>query len=125
MNDNTTGLIEPLVPGYKWNVEIKLLSALTLRELLGPLERVDYLDADIQGAEIRVFHPFMDLLRKKVKRVHIGTHDSVDLHQAIHDLFARDGWEVVFSYPCGGKFDSDLGPFLTNDGIFTAINPRL
>jgi hypothetical protein len=76
--------------------EIKLVSAITLRELLRPFERIDYLEADIQQSEIVVFPPFIDLLRKKVRRIHIGTHGK-DVHWTLHDLFAENGWEIVFS----------------------------
>jgi hypothetical protein len=38
------------------------------------------------------------LLRKKVGRIHIGTHGG-DVHAALHRLFADDEWEVFFSYP--------------------------
>ena len=59
--------------------EIKLVSAVTLRDVLAPFELVDYLDFDIQQSEIIVFPPFLDLLKRKVRRIHIGTHGK-DVH---------------------------------------------
>ncbi|MBV9554820.1 MAG: hypothetical protein JO032_18730, partial [Alphaproteobacteria bacterium] len=38
---NTTGLTRDLVPGAGFTAEIKLVSAITLRELLSPFDRVD------------------------------------------------------------------------------------
>jgi hypothetical protein len=121
---NTTGLTKDLAPGQDIKGEIKLISSITLNELLGPFERVDYLESDIQQSEILVFPPFIDLLRKKVRRIHIGTHGG-DVHAALHKLFADDGWEMVFSYPPNSRHKSALGTFKTNDGVLTVRNPRL
>jgi|HubBroStandDraft_1064217.scaffolds.fasta_scaffold00018_17 FkbM family methyltransferase len=121
---NTTGLTRTLIPGHDFTGEIKLVSAITLAELLGPFDRVDYLESDIQQSEILVFPPFLELLRRKVRRIHIGTHGG-DVHDALHRLFADDGWEIVFSYAPNSRFDSALASFETNDGVLTVCNPRL
>ncbi len=122
--DNTTGIVKDLVPGRDLNAEIKMMSAITLKELLGPFDVVDYLESDIQQSEIIVFPPFIDLLRKKVRRIHIGTHGA-DTHKALHELFEDNGWEIVFSYAPNAVHDSELGTFETNDGILTVRNPDL
>ncbi len=54
---NTTGLTKDLVPGHEFTAEIKLVSSITLNELLGPFETVDLLKSDIQQSEILVFPP--------------------------------------------------------------------
>ncbi len=104
--------------------EIKLVSATTLADVLGPFDRVDYLESDIQQSEILVFPPFIDLLKRKVRRIHIGTHGK-DVHRTLHGLFEQHGWEIVFSYEPNNKFDSPLGGFVTNDGVLTVVNPVL
>jgi hypothetical protein len=121
---NSTGLVKNLVPGQSYAAEIKWVSCITLKELLGPFEHVDYLESDIQQSEILVFPPFIDLLRKKVRRIHVGTHGG-DVHEALHRLFADDGWEIVFSYPPNQQFESPIGAFSTNDGVLTVRNPYL
>lgn len=121
---NTTGITKELVPGEAFMAEIKLVSAVTLRELLGPFDRVDYLEADIQQSEILVFPPFVDLLRKKVKRIHIGTHGA-NVHWSLHDLFMTTGWEIVFSFEPNARHETALGSFATNDGVLTVRNPDL
>ena len=121
---NTTGLTKDLAPGHDLKGEIKLISAITLAELLGPFDRVDYLESDIQQSEILVFPPFIELLGRKVRRIHIGTHGG-DVHEALHTLFANNGWEIVFSYAPNGQYDSPFGGFETNDGVLTVRNPRL
>ncbi len=121
---NTTGITRDLVPGHNFTAEIKLVSSVTLNELLGPFDIVDYLESDIQQSEILVFPPFVDLLRRKVRRIHIGTHGK-DVHSELHNLFAHSGWEIVFSYEPNATHDSALGRFETNDGVLTVRNPDL
>ncbi|HEX4507610.1 MAG TPA: FkbM family methyltransferase [Alphaproteobacteria bacterium] len=121
---NTTGLIKDMVPGQDVFAEIKLVSCVTLGDLLGPFDRVDYLESDIQQSEILVFPPFIDLLRRKVRRIHIGTHGG-DVHEALHRLFADAGWEIVFSYAPNQHFETPIGAFDTNDGVLTVRNPDL
>lgn len=122
--NNSTGLVKDLVPGHDFKGEIKLVSAITLKELLGPFERIDLLEADIQQSEIVVFPPFVELLKKKVRRIHIGTHGA-DVHWALHTLFHDHGWKIVFSYPPNARHASPLGVFETNDGVLTVSNPTL
>lgn len=122
--NNTTGIEKDLVPGHNLMAEIKLLSCVTLKDLTGPFDLVDYLESDIQQSENLVFPPFIDLLRKKVRRILIGTHGK-DVHHSLHDLFAHNGWEIVFSFEPNATHESALGPFVTNDGVLTVRNPDL
>jgi FkbM family methyltransferase len=121
---NTTGVKKDLVPGENLVAEVKVLSAVTLKDVLSPFDRVDYLESDIQQSEILVFPPFIELLRRKVQRIHIGTHGA-DVHHALHKLFEEDGWEIVFSYAPNSEFQTSVGNFTTNDGVLTVRNPRL
>jgi hypothetical protein len=116
--------MKELVQGHNFKAEIKLVSSITLNELLGPFEIVDLLESDIQQSEILVFPPFVDLLRRKVRRIHIGTHGE-DVHMALHNLFADTGWDIVFSFKPNAKHESVLGNFETNDGVLTVRNPDL
>ena len=60
--ENTTGITTALVSGHDFMGEIKFVSAVTLRDLVGPFDVLDYLESDIQQSEIVVFPPYMDLL---------------------------------------------------------------
>jgi hypothetical protein len=121
---NSTGLAKDVAPGGDFTAEIKFVSCVTLRDILGPFDVVDYVDADLQQSEIVVFPPHMDLLRRKVRRIHIGTHGA-DVHARLHALFAEQGWDIVFSYQPNGTHASPFGPFTTNDGVLTVRNPDL
>jgi hypothetical protein len=121
---NSTGIAKQLRPGSSLIAEIRFVSCMTLRDLLGPFQFVDYIEADLQQSEIIFFPPYMDLLRQRVRRVHIGTHGA-DVHQTLYRLFEQQGWTIVFSYPPESTHDSPAGPFTTQDGILTVRNPDL
>jgi hypothetical protein len=121
---NSTGIAWALGPERSFTAEIKYVSSVTLGDILGPLDLVDYLEADLQQSEMVVFPPFMDLLKRKVRRVHVGTHGR-DVHAMLHSLFAERGWEIVFSYLPESVHECPLGTFSTNDGILTVRNPAV
>jgi len=121
---NTTGLKKSLLPGEGFDAEITLLSAVTLADILGPFAFVDYLEADIQQSEILVFPPFMDILKRKVRRIHIGTH-GVDVHDTLANLFRRKRWHIIFDFPPNSSHTHSLGSFNLCDGVLTVLNPEL
>jgi hypothetical protein len=123
----TTGIKKPGAAGETGTeiaAEIKYVSSITMGDVLGPLDVVDYLESDIQESEILVFPPFIDLLRRKVRRIHIGTHGQ-RVHVSLHDLFVQHGWEIVFSYEPETEHHTSLGSFKTGDGVLTVVNPKL
>jgi len=121
---NSTGLHTEIAGDHGAAAEIKLVSCITIGDLLGPFDRVDYIEADMQESEIRAFPPFLDLLRRKVKRLHIATHGA-KVHSDLHELFAANGWQIVFSYAPDSTHATPLGPLVTNDGVLTVVNPNL
>jgi hypothetical protein len=123
---NTTGLKKDLVPNSEYNFmsEIKIMSAVTLKDILSPFDVVDFVESDIQQSEILVFPPYFDLLKKKVRRIHIGTHGE-EVHNTLLRLFEKDGWDIVFNYAPNKQHTSALGEFVTNDGVLSVRNPTL
>lgn len=124
--NNATGMQIELAKnsGYGFMAELKFVSAVTLADVLRPFDRVDYVEADIQESEIVVFPPAIEVLTRKVRRVHLGTHGAA-VHYQMRDMFAKHGWEVVFNYPPNDEFETPWGNFATNDGVLTVLNPRL
>jgi hypothetical protein len=119
---NTTGLQRELVKGMNFFGEIRLVSTVTLRDVLGPFERVDLIESDIQESEILVFPPFLPLLKRKVHRIHIGTHGKA-VHESLLRMFVEHGWDIVFSYEPESVHETVLGAFSTNDGVLSVRNP--
>lgn len=122
--NNSSGIIRPVHPGLEEMTEIKCVSAVTLRDLVDPFETVDYIEADIQQSEILVFPPFMDVLRAKVRRIHIGTH-GIDNHRTLYELFERHGWTIDFAFEPNADHQTDLGLIKLNDGVLSVHNPDL
>jgi hypothetical protein len=119
---NTTGLQKEVIRGTNALGEVRLVSAVTLRDVLGPFERVDFLESDIQESEILVFPPFLPLLKRKVHRIHIGTHGKA-VHESLLRMFIDRGWDIVFSYEPESVHETALGTFSTNDGVLSVRNP--
>jgi hypothetical protein len=116
---NSTGLGYDLGAGFAG--EVKFVSAVTLRDVLMPFERIDLLEADLQHSEVNVFPPFIDVLTARVRRVHIGTHGGA-AHDLLRTLLLRTGWEIVFDYAPDMRHMTELGPLDLIDGILSARN---
>jgi hypothetical protein len=119
---NTTGLQKEIINGTNALGEIMLVSAVTLSDVLGPFERVDLIESDIQESEILVFPPFRSLLKRKVHRIHMGTHGKA-VHRSLLQMFIEDGWDIVFSYEPESVHKTALGILSTNDGVLSVRNP--
>jgi Methyltransferase FkbM domain len=119
---NSTGLGYDLGDGF--HGEVRFVSAVTLHDVLMPFDRVDLLEADIQHAEINIFPPFIDVLSRKVRRVHIGTHGR-EAHELLRALFVGAGWELVFDYAPDSSHMIEHGRLDLIDGVLSARNPTL
>ena len=119
--DGDTGITTNLAPGWNFPANIKLISAVTLLDVLSPFDRVDLLESDIKLSEKIVFPPAMDAIKQKVKRVHIGTHGSA-VHDDLLQALATRRFEIIFNYAPRTHHESDLGVFDINDGVISAIN---
>jgi FkbM family methyltransferase len=94
---------------------VERVRAVSLRTLLGPLDRIDLIDADIQGAEADVIEPAADLLDAKVRLIYVATHNA-DNEDRVRRVFNRLGWESVWDYPSGAESDTPWGRILFEDG---------
>jgi FkbM family methyltransferase len=119
---NSTGIVRELGHGYSG--ELKLVSAVTLRDVLSPFDRIDLLEVDIQQSEIEVIPPYMELVNRKVRRIHVGTHGR-EAHDLLRALFSRAKWEIVFDYAPDSHHVTPRGPMDLGDGILTARNPAV
>jgi FkbM family methyltransferase len=119
---NATGLTHKLAHGY--TADVKFVSAMTLRDVLGPFERIDLLEVDIQGSEVPVISPCMDLINRRVRRLHVGTHGQ-DIHKTLRGMFSAAGWEFVFDYSPGARHVTERGSLEISDGILGLRNPAV
>lgn len=99
-----------------------LVQAICLRTLLQPFPTVDLIDLDVQAAEFDVLEPAAEVLDRKVKRIHIGTHGR-HIEDALRSLFGRLGWRCLNRFPCGASVETEWGPISFQDGVQTWLNP--
>ncbi len=99
------------------------VKAVSLATLLEPLEGVDLITLDVQGAELRVMRAGAGPLNEKVKCVHIGTH-SEKIEAGLRSLFRRLGWENLHDFPAGQSASTEWGSIHFEDGVQAWLNPR-
>jgi FkbM family methyltransferase len=98
--------------------------ALSLNTILAPLETVDLVDVDIQGAEADVLYPAAETFNRKVKRVYVATH-SASNEERVRELFRSLRWESVYDFPGGGESDTPWGRIMFEDGVHVWRNPSI
>ena len=104
--------------------EIGFVSALTLPTILAPLPYVDFMDIDIQFAEIDVIPPHLDLLAKKVRLLSIGTH-SKEIHAKLYRCFDQARWKIINDIEPFAHHVQGNESFDNHDGVLTVQNPSV
>jgi FkbM family methyltransferase len=98
--------------------------ALTLGSLTRDLDRIDLIDMDVQGEELKIVRSSIDELDRKVKRLHIGTH-SHEIEDGLRSTLRRRGWNCQFDFPCLSKSETPWGPVDFADGVQSWRNLKL
>lgn len=81
----------------------------TLTSLLKPLDHVDLIDLDIQGAELEVLDEAAPALGR-VRRIHVETHSREIDEQLPEVLYQAAGdWEQEIGIPLGARCTTPLG----------------
>lgn len=117
-------ILSKLASPTKIKASTHIVDTITLNSILEDYDKIDLIDLDIQGAEFNVLNASIEMLNKKVKRIHVGTHGK-EIEKALEDLFNEHGWENKQLYSCFSTCDTPYGRIYFNDGVQTWINPRL
>ncbi|MCX8232157.1 MAG: hypothetical protein OTJ45_10090 [Alphaproteobacteria bacterium] len=123
LRDDDTTRITTTLAGTGVQAELRLMSSVTLGDLLGPLDCVDYLEIDIQAAEYRAVPPFIDLIARRVGWIHLGTHTQV-VHDAMAEMFKSNGFRVEIDWNPEATYETPDGSFRTQDGVLAVANPK-
>jgi FkbM family methyltransferase len=99
---------------------VKMVSLVTI---LGPLDHVDLIDCDIQGAELDVLTAAAKAVDSKVSRLHVATH-SPEVEEGLRELFRGLGWRKLNDYTMGKENDTRFGKVTFVDGVQSWVNPR-
>ncbi|MBM4145433.1 MAG: FkbM family methyltransferase [Nitrospira sp.] len=106
------------------SLSIKDVPAISLHSLLNSLDKVDLIDVDVQGAELKILTAAKDELNRKVKRIHIGTHNSV-IETGLRSFFYHMGWQCLNDYSYQQECSTQYGIIKFDDGVQTWVNLAL
>ena len=111
---------------------VRQVRALSLGDVIGELDSVDFMHVDIQGAEYDVLSAAQDLVNAKVRSIHVGTHSpdveatrGRDMDALITDLFASLGWTLKFRVRPGEAVTLHGHTITFVDGVHSWENARL
>jgi len=95
-----------------------------LAELTGRYRKIDYLHMDVQGAEYDILAAAPGILKRKIKRVLVGTH-SKEIENSLRNLFGNLGWICQYDFSIGGDVVVDGVALTLGDGVQVWLNPTL
>lgn len=96
----------------------------TLEQVLGGIDIVDFMGADLQGAEREVILNSMPIINERVRRAHIRTH-SEEIEKICRKAFTKAGWKKVWDFALKGERDTPYGRCWFGAGVSSWINPGL
>jgi FkbM family methyltransferase len=105
--------------GHKFMLE--KVPAVNLNDML--TRTIDFMDMDIQGAELEVLPGAMPAMCRNVKLAHIASHSNIIDARLAH-LFHLHGWRPRYIFPCGHVNLTQFGEFRFIDGIQSWENPQ-
>jgi FkbM family methyltransferase len=100
---------------------IQKVPAIRLESLL--TETIDFIDMDIQGAELDVIYSSIDAMDRFVKLIHVGCH-SLPIDSRLAHIFHLHGWRPRRIFSSGAINETPYGKFQFIDGIQSWENPN-
>ncbi len=98
--------------------------SIVLSEAIAAHGRIDFMDLDIQGAELEVLTAAINLVTERVRRIHIGTHSAL-VEDGLRELFRSEGWQNLNDYAGQSRTTTPYGEMEFEDGVQTWLNPAL
>ncbi len=99
--------------------------SVSLFDLVNKHEGVlDLLDLDIQGSEAWAVPAAIEIINKKVRLIHIGTHGR-GMHASLHKLLESNGWNIRHNFQQSTEYETTWeGKVAFRDGVLSAHNPK-
>lgn len=102
---------------------IQQMRCVDLQEVIGTIDRLDYMMLDIQGSEELFLTKYPKILQKRVKMVNIGTHSN-SIENNLRKYFSDLGWTCTFDIPLNSEVQFNIkNKFLTDNPIKTVEIP--
>jgi len=115
--------LKEVSPRVRRGIHIKQVPSITLSDLLVRYPQVDYIDCDIQGAELEVFAAAAAEVDRRVRSVFIETHRSQN-EAGLRAMFRGLGWTNLADFPRSETSKTPYGPITFPDGVQRWVNPR-
>jgi len=98
------------------DASVRPVETITLSSLLEPLDSVDLIDLDVQGAELEVLREAASSLGR-VRRIYVETHSEA-IDESLAGVFqsAEGEWSLIVSAPLGARRRTPLGEAIFTDG---------
>jgi hypothetical protein len=113
----------PQMTDTDW-MKIEKLPVCNMAEELSDFEVIDFMNFDIQNAEISVIPAYIDFLTQRVKMVHVGTHSKM-ADETVAKSFLSSGWIPRWQFPWRSTISNEYGQVNFRDGIQSFENPRV
>jgi len=81
---------------------IQQVRCVDLQEVIGTIDRLDYMMLDIQGSEELFLTKYPKILQNRVKMVNIGTHSN-SIENNLRKYFSDLGWTCTFDIPLNSE----------------------
>lgn len=108
--------------------QLQTVKTIPLIDIVGraaSLHRViDFVDMDIQGAEVPAVPSAIALMNNCVKRMHISTHNPLQ-EEILYNTLISNGWAIKRFYRRETANFAEFGRFLFDDGVIYCVNSRL
>jgi FkbM family methyltransferase len=101
-----------------------MVEPVTLDVVAAGLDRIDFVDMDLQGAEADLIPNAIDLLTARVRSVFIGTH-ATDIEDMLRGIFRTAGWIPRWDFPLQSEQETPFGRVAFGDGVQAWRNPTL
>jgi FkbM family methyltransferase len=99
------------------------VTSVTLEALFSKHDTIDLVDMDVQGTEGEIVSEGIDVLNRKVRMIHIGTH-SAAVEAELTAVFTAHRWLKAFSFRSQTTTNTLFGAVTFGDGVQTWVNPR-
>jgi FkbM family methyltransferase len=97
---------------------------ITLSQVLDHYDFVDLIDFDSQGSEADAVEEAIDVLSRKVRRLHIGTHGP-EIEERLVATLSKAAWLCMRRFDCLKEQETTWGLVQFGDGVQTWVNPRV
>jgi FkbM family methyltransferase len=108
-----------------YGYEFAMVETISFKNLFNARNTIDFIDIDVQGAELEVLSSGKKQLDSFVKRIHIGTH-SEKIEEGLRKLFGSNlKWKNMFDFSTQKTNNTPYGSIYFLDGVQSWINIKL